>query len=114
MSLIQALMLESTYSYPLGHCRWMPVTCTVSASTVEYPLGWCMGWYSQEDRNIVSVPSLCTIQQSEIAVLQVEALCALKRHQEAAETLNTIAQHDRAFSKSKDFKFLLKQVQAVA
>ncbi|DBA94290.1 TPA: hypothetical protein ACH3X1_001904 [Trebouxia sp. C0004] len=47
-------------------------------------------------------------------IRQVEALCALKRHQEAAETLDTIAQRDRAFSKSKDFKSLLKQVQAVS
>ncbi len=31
--------VESTYSYPLGHCHWMPVTCTVSASTAEHPPG---------------------------------------------------------------------------
>lgn len=46
--------------------------------------------------------------------MQVEALCALRRLQEASEALDSIAMNDPAFAKSKDFKSLAKQVQAIA
>ena len=109
-----SIYVESTYSHPLGHCHWMPVTCTVSASTVEYPPGLVHVLLSTRRQEICVSFIVVNNLKNDIAVLQVEALCALKRHQEAAETLDTIAQHDRSFSKSKDFKSLLKQVQAVA
>ncbi len=45
---------------------------------------------------------------------QVEALSALKRYQEAAEALDVLAKQDHSFTKSKDYKLLLKQVQAIS
>lgn len=45
--------------------------------------------------------------------MQFEALCALKRPQEAAEVLDTLARQDKGFAKSKEYKLLLKQLQAV-
>ncbi len=107
-------MLKALTVILLGTAIWCLLHALCLPAQLSIPRAWCMCCYPQEDKTFVSVSLLCTIQQSEIAVLQVEALCALKRHQEAAETLDTIAQHDRAFSKSKDFKSLLKQVQAVA
>ena len=45
--------------------------------------------------------------------MQFEALCALKRRQEASEALDMLARQDRAFAKSKEYKSLLKQLQAI-
>ena len=45
--------------------------------------------------------------------MQFEALCALKRRHEASEALDTLAGQDKAFAKSKEYKLLLKQLQAI-
>lgn len=45
-------------------------------------------------------------------IRQFEALCALKRHQEASQVLEAIARQDRAFAKSKDYKSLVKQTSS--
>ena len=55
----------------------------------------------------------CIIEESSGVFTQFEALCALKRCQEASEALDVLARQDRAFAKSKEYKLLLKQLQAM-
>ena len=47
-------------------------------------------------------------------LVQFEALCALKRPQEASETLVKLTEQDKSFEKSKEFKGLLRQLQAIS
>ncbi|KAL3151827.1 hypothetical protein ABBQ38_012794 [Trebouxia sp. C0009 RCD-2024] len=46
-------------------------------------------------------------------IRQFEALCALKRRQEASSALGMLAAEDRAFAKSKEYKLLLRQLQSL-
>lgn len=46
--------------------------------------------------------------------MQFEAFCALKQRKEASEALGTLAEQDIAFAKSKEYKSLLKELQAMS
>ena len=75
----------------------------------------CLSYCVRRPQSTPLVRSLmqCIIEESSGVFTQFEALCALKRRQEASEALDVLARQDRAFAKSKEYKLLLKQLQAM-
>ena len=61
----------------------------------------------------ISLPMTNAWLSSFFLCLQIAVLCSMKRQDEAAEALEALAEQDKAFSRTKDFKSLVKQVQSI-